>query len=158
VATLCLARRAGRERELPPARRRATRLRQRIGFAVVRDGDRLLLRRHPARGLFGGLWSPPAVELPAAPAGAAATRRALRAGLSELLGVPLSLGPELASVARTLTHRELELIGWEVWLERPPERLGLRWATPLEVERLGVASAVRALMARLPPVRRRPRA
>jgi hypothetical protein len=71
-------------------------------------------------------------------------------GLSRALGVPVRVGRELASAERTLTHRELTLVAFEAAARRPPAGEGLRWATPKEVERLGVASALRVLLARLP--------
>jgi A/G-specific adenine glycosylase len=158
VASLCEARRAGRELELPPARRRPARGQLRLGVAIARRGGRILLERRPARGLFGGLWAPPMVELPAGPAQAATLRRLLRERLSDRLGLALRVGAELAAVERTLTHRELTLVAWEVALKGPLRAPGLRWATPLEVEGLGVGSAVEALLARLPPAQNRPKA
>ncbi len=151
VASLCEARRSGRERELPPARRRAEKARLRLGLAVVRDRRRLLLQRRPASGLFGGLWAPPAVELPAGRLSAGSARRLMRDGLGRALGIEVEVGPELAAVERTLTHRELTLVAYQAWPARRPAGPGLRWAAPSEVDRLGVASAVRALLARLPP-------
>lgn len=157
VASLCEARRSGRERELPPARRRSARTRQRLGFAVIRDGERLLFHRATAPGLFAGLWAPPAVELPAGRLTTTTAREALRAGLSSALGVAVEVGAELAAAERTLTHRELSLVAYEVRPKRAPKGQGLRWVTPLEVDGLGVSSAVRALLARLPPPTKRPR-
>ena len=158
VATLCEARRTGRERELPPARRRPGRLRLRLDAAIIRHGGRLLLQRRPSEGLFGGLWGPPMVDLAGHPGGAAPHRKALVDALSRALGAPVRVGRELAATARTLTHRELTLVAWEVVVRRRPEGPGLRWATPLEVDQLGTASAIKGLLAGLPPVRSRPRA
>jgi adenine-specific DNA glycosylase len=124
--------------------------RQRLGFAVVRDRRRLLLQRRPASGLFGGLWAPPAVELPAGRLSAATARRLMGDGLFRALGAEVEVGAELAAVERTLTHRELTLVAYRAWPARRPSGPGLCWAAPSEVEQLGVASAVRALLARLP--------
>jgi A/G-specific adenine glycosylase len=157
LASLCDAYRSGRERDLPPARRRSAKARLRLGFAVIRHGDRLLLRRAAAPGLFAGLWAPPSVELPAGRLDAVAERKALRDGLLRVLGVPVEVGAELAAAERTLTHRELALVAFEVRLRKPPKGAGLRWATPLEVGRLGVSSAVRVLLARLPVRQHRPK-
>ena len=107
VATLCEARRAGRELELPPA-------------------------------------------LPGGPAPVTRWRRRLGEALGARLGVAFRVGGELASVERTLTHRELTLVAWEVTSKGPLEGPGLRWATPLEVAALGTGSAVEALLAHLP--------
>jgi A/G-specific adenine glycosylase len=157
IASLCEAWRAGRELELPPARRRVARRRLRLDAAIVRRGGKILLERRPARGLFGGLWAPPMVALPPGPVQVTAQRKLLRERLSERLGAALRVGVELGSVKRTLTHRELTLVAWEVTASGPLEGVGLRWATPLEVAALGVGSAVEALLAGLPPGRSRPR-
>jgi A/G-specific adenine glycosylase len=152
VAGLCEARRAGRELELPPPRRRPERRRLRLAAAVIRGGGGLLLQRRPPGGLFGGLWAPPLVEFPPGRATGPGLARALGEGLSRGLGVPVRVGRELATAARTLTHRELTLVAFEATVPRPPAGERVRWATPGEVERLGVASAIRALLERLPAV------
>jgi A/G-specific adenine glycosylase len=150
VAALCEARRLGRERELPPARRRAVRLRQRLGLAIIRRGARLLLQRRPAPGLFGGLWSPPLAVLPSGRLPPATAREALQDRLSRQLGVPVEAGPELARVARTLTHRELELVAIEARAGRLAAGPSLRWVGPEEVASLAIPSAVRAVLVSLP--------
>jgi hypothetical protein len=91
------------------------------------------------------------VELPAGRLSAGSARRLMRDGLGRALGIEVEVGPELAAVERTLTHRELTLVAYQAWPARRPAGPGLRWAAPSEVDRLGVASAVRALLARLPP-------
>jgi A/G-specific adenine glycosylase len=156
LAPLCEARRSGRERDLPPARRRGAKARLQLGFAVIRDGERLLLHRAVAPGLFAGLWAPPVVALPSDRLDPAAERKALRHGFGRVLGVPVGVGAELAAAERTLTHRELTLVAFEVRPRRAPNGPGLRWATPLEVETLGISSAVRMLLARLPAHHERP--
>lgn len=158
VAGLCEARRAGKQLIIPPARRRPGKLRLRLGVAVIRYGELLLLLRRPSSGLFGGLWAPPMAALPQGVLTAAKLRKRLGEVLSRELGVPVRVGRELASAERTLTHRALTLLAFEATTRTRPEGPGLRWATPLEVETLGTASAVRVLLERLPPVRSRPKA
>jgi A/G-specific adenine glycosylase len=60
VSSTCIARRSGRQHELPaPRRARSRRLRQVFMLAAVRaDGD-VLLERRPERGVWGGLWCLP---------------------------------------------------------------------------------------------------
>jgi A/G-specific adenine glycosylase len=150
VAGLCEARRTGRELELPPARIRPGRRALWLAVGVLRRGEALLLRRRPPGGLFGGLWAPPMVEVSPGRARGAKLLKSLGDGFSGEFGVPVRVGPELASAERTLTHRELTLVAYEVTARRTPRGTGLRLATPLEVEELGTASAVRVLLERLP--------
>jgi A/G-specific adenine glycosylase len=115
VAPLCAARAVGRAHELPAPRRRPARLERTLACAVVLRSGRpepgaraesrdVLLVRRPAKGLFGGLWAPPAVELENAAEPRPALREALRAA-----GVEGTIGEELAAVTRVLTHRQLTL-------------------------------------------------
>ena len=69
VSASCLARRQGREAELPQVARRPRRRRERAFCAVATRADRVLLARRPATGLLGGLWEPPRVPEAAARAG-----------------------------------------------------------------------------------------
>ena len=99
VSASCLARRQGREAELPQVARRPRRRRERAFCAVATRADRVLLARRPATGLLGGLWEPPRVPEAAARAG----RR-------------------LGTVTHVFTHIELKL---EVFaLEVAPRRRG----------------------------------
>ena len=56
----CIARRTGRQAELPTARPRRTRpARVTCMLLAVRDGHRVLLERRPPQGIWGGLWGLP---------------------------------------------------------------------------------------------------
>ena len=59
----CIARRDGRQGELPEARPRATVPERSASFILIFDGRRLLLERRPPSGLWGGLLVPPEGEL-----------------------------------------------------------------------------------------------
>jgi hypothetical protein len=55
---------------------------------------------------------------------------------------------EVARVRRTLTHRDLELVAYRCSVRRaPPDAAALRWAGAAELDRIGVSSAMRALLA-----------
>ena len=163
LADGCEAHRAGREREIPPARRRPPKVEARLHCALVVRRGRVLLVRRPPDGLFGGLWALPSVE-PAVEAGPAGARRALRAELVRLLGPGITVGAELGAVRRTLTHRELELVAYRAdGAERPARRAGAaagagagptveqRWARRPELRQMGVAAAFQALLAQAWP-------
>jgi A/G-specific adenine glycosylase len=144
VAPLCRARAEGRAAAIPPPRRRPVRRELVLACAVVWRGPDLLLVRSSGT-LLGGLWQLPAVEVPRDGDGAAALAAALRARF----GPRASVGPALARVRRTLTHRELALDAYACRLGASrPLGAGARWVAPGELERLGMSTAMRALVAR----------
>jgi len=59
LAADCIARRDGRQGELPSSRPRAAIPERTASFALIFDGRRLLLERRPPSGLWGGLLVPP---------------------------------------------------------------------------------------------------
>jgi A/G-specific adenine glycosylase len=147
LAALCLARRSGRERELPRPRRRPPRRRLRLGCALVVDGDRVLLVRSPPGGLFGGLWGPPSAPLD----GARDPRAALRRGLRAAHGLDLAVGRLAGEVRRPLTHRELVLSAFACRLRGARPARGVRFVPRTALPRLGVPAAVRALLREVLP-------
>jgi A/G-specific adenine glycosylase len=137
----CAARRQGRETELAARTPRRAPVTSVVALARVERGGRLLLVRAPPRGLLGGLWGLPALEVPAGedPAGA------LRRSAPSRLGLRLAVGDEIAVVTRLLTHRRLEMhvVACRL-LGRPPRERG-RWAFTSEEEaaRLPASTAMR---------------
>jgi A/G-specific adenine glycosylase len=155
VETLCAARRAGLEREVPAARRRPPRRPLVLGCALVRRGEAILLARRPAGGLFAGLFAPPAAEL----APAADPARALARALLDEHALAVDVGDEVAACERTLTHRSLTLRAFRCEPRaRVPETAALRFAGPASLARLAVPSAFRALLAAAVPRPRQRRA
>jgi A/G-specific adenine glycosylase len=94
VAGGCVAKRDGRQGELPERRAKAAVPSRRATFVLISDGRRLLLERRPPVGLWGGLLVPPEGE----PAEVAA-----RFGLA--LGEPQALPP----LQHAFTHFRLTL-------------------------------------------------
>jgi A/G-specific adenine glycosylase len=141
VEPLCGARKAGRERELPLARRRAARELLTLAVGVCRSDDgRVLLVRRPLKGLFGGMWSPPAVELRAGEDAVTAISSAIRREPSVRTGGFTDCG----TVERTLTHRTLELrVLAATLLGVPKAKGGWQLAEVTELEALPVPVAMR---------------
>jgi len=143
----CQALALGNVEHLPPRRVAQERQPLRLAVAVVRRRGRLLLGCRPARGLFGGLWELPSVEVLAA-----AEAEEVQRVLAELLGPGTRIGDTLGEVHRTLTHRALTLCLFEV---KPPSRprkgnySALRWVNAAEARRLGVSAAMRAALAQV---------
>ena len=144
VRASCQALRAGRVDELPRPKKPAKRKRLELVVAVARRGHEVLLARREERGLFGGLWELPGVELAPGANGDAA--------LQKCLGKKASIGPELTVLERTLTHRDLVLRLHAVSIPRrlarpPPGYLEWRWVPDSEISALGMSSAMQAALA-----------
>ncbi|HET6923288.1 MAG TPA: NUDIX domain-containing protein [Anaeromyxobacteraceae bacterium] len=140
LASVCAARRSGREREVPRPRRRPVRRRLAVACAVLERRGRLLLARRGAPGLFAGLWAPPWAEVPPG-----ASPRAALAAAARRAGLRLRVGQRLAAAEATLTHRDLSLEAYRC--EGPGPRTGpWRWVAWSGLPRLGLATATRALL------------
>jgi A/G-specific adenine glycosylase len=144
VARGCAARSAGREAEIPRARRRPARAALRIVCAVVERGGELLAVRRPPGGLWGGLW-----ELPGAEIAPDAPRAAVRRALTARLGAGARIAAPLATVTRVLTHRTLELEAWAARLGPGAELEGARFVSAEGLVSMGISTATRALVAAL---------
>jgi A/G-specific adenine glycosylase len=145
VARLCEARRAGRQAEVPPARRRPARRSLRVACAVVERNGKLLLAQREGRGLFGGLWELPSAEV----CEGLSPRVALARAMAGRFGVPVVVGCQLASKRRMLTHRQLELEAYRCRLRAGPRPAGggeLRWVERARVGDTGMSSAMRSLL------------
>ncbi|RKI03070.1 A/G-specific adenine glycosylase [Corallococcus sp. AB030] len=145
----CIAFKKGRVDELPPAKVRAAPRKLFLALAVWPHAGTLLFARRADKGLFGGLWELPAVEVEEDTSEAEATER-----LATALGAPLTLVGTLDSVRRQLTHRDLTLRLLRVTGDKRPTKSSafqeLRWCTPREAEALGMSTAMqRALDAAL---------
>jgi A/G-specific adenine glycosylase len=142
---LCGARRSGRERSLPKARRRPHRRRLRLGVGICVSRGRVLLVRRPARGLFAGMWAPPMVELGAGVEPGLSISGAIERELSAKADEFVDRG----TVERILTHRVLELRVFAGRLKRPPppSTEGWRLAWPRELGKLPIPEAMRRVLA-----------
>ncbi|MCI0672478.1 MAG: A/G-specific adenine glycosylase [Myxococcaceae bacterium] len=135
----CRALAHGRVDELPPPKERRPLKALTLALAVWRRGEHVLLARREERGLFGGLWELPSVELSGAGDPAPL--------LSAALGVAITLGPPSGEVQRTLTHRALTLRLYPITGGTPPSARApgyreLAWVTPGEASALGMSTAM----------------
>ncbi|MCI4371460.1 MAG: NUDIX domain-containing protein, partial [Thermoplasmata archaeon] len=101
--SLCLARAAGEEHELPLLVRNTQTPIVRVAFALVEARGRILLVRRPTEALLGGLWGLPGGETPDAKDN---EREALLAIIRKQAGVSVRLGSPWARVDRTFSHRK----------------------------------------------------
>ena len=140
LARPCRARAAGREAEIPPARRRPERVRLALAGAIEPDSPTVTLVRRPSGGLWGGLWDLPGCEVTPGDPAAGALRRALAS-----LGPGTRVGERVAAVDRLLTHRALTYSAYRCRLPSRPGG-GARRFDRREIGRLGVPAATRALL------------
>jgi len=132
----CRALALGAVERIPAPRPRAVRRAMQLAVAVVRRGESVLLVRREGTGLFGGLWELPALEV--------AEGDDLRAALGAAWPGARVAAEPLASVERTLTHRDLRLTAFEVaGLRVLP---GGRFVSSRQAESLGVSAAMQAVL------------
>lgn len=132
-AETCIARRQGRQRELPAARSRPPLLERTSAFVLITDGSKLLLERRPPSGIWGGMLVPPEGE----PATVLSAR-----GLSavECQALP--------SLRHTFTHFRLTLQPYlcRVVPGKKVEENGAVWLTPAAASEAGVPTPIRKLI------------
>ncbi|HEV3179757.1 MAG TPA: A/G-specific adenine glycosylase [Steroidobacteraceae bacterium] len=138
----CVARRTGRQHELPAPRRALVRSTRRVFMVVaLEESGGVLLERRPESGIWGGLWCLP--EFTTASAAAAFIRNTL--------GTALAPQP-LAGLEHTFTHFDLTITPLLVRCPAPAgvceEGSGL-WYNIREPPRIGLPAPITALLSRL---------
>jgi A/G-specific adenine glycosylase len=139
----CVAYRTGRVAELPRSRARAPRrLRSIVMLLASRADGRLLLRRRPPRGIWGGLWTPP--EFPDVGAAARFCGAHLAAARLDSEALP--------PVHHAFTHFDLEITPLRARcdaLAGVMEGAVTLWYNPREPERVGLPAPIAALLSSL---------
>jgi len=133
VAAACVARRDGRQAELPTAKPRARVPERSATFVLLSDGHRLLLERRPPVGLWGGLLVPPEGE----PAEVAAR-----------LGLQLGSQTKLPALKHAFTHFKLTLepVLCRVESQLGAAEAGLEWVAIAAAAEAGVPTPIRKLI------------
>ena len=108
LADECLARARGLQEVLPVRKKATPRRVEERTVLILRDGDRVALRRRPEKGLLAGLYEPPCLA-------GALDVDAVRAWLEAQGITPLYLTP-LGQAKHIFTHIEWRMEGFEVIL------------------------------------------
>lgn len=111
VADTCVARREGRQAELPTPKARKAIPERETCMLVLRHRGAFLLQQRPEPGIWGGLWSLPEFDVAGDPDSA-----------SRALGLEPEQRFELAAFAHTFTHYRLHIRPWLV----PVRAVGVR--------------------------------
>lgn len=85
VSADCVALQQGRVAELPTRRQKKSLPEKQVRMLILQYGDRLLLEKRPAQGIWGGLWSFPELDLAADPIVHCQTRLGLHVKQQETL-------------------------------------------------------------------------
>lgn len=146
VVSVCDAHRLGETGRFPELAAKPAFTKQVDVSAWVFDGERFLLRKRPADGLWGGLYELPRVTALPDESPAQAAERAVR----ELVGVPGKAGTTLATVRHGVTTRKITLYAVAVALQTEKiEHEGLVWATHADLTRYPLSSPQAKLLAQL---------
>ena len=106
AAQLCLAHDRGTEQDYPVKTALKARRKERRTVLLLSCGDRIAIRKRPARGLLAGLWEYPNLE-------GKLSQRAVRAHLAAEGFEVCDIAP-LPSARHIFSHIEWELTGWAV--------------------------------------------
>ncbi len=133
VAADCLARRDGRQAELPTARPRPNIPERTSTFVLISDGHRLLLERRPPSGLWGGLLVPPEGEVD---------------DILTRLGLASTHRRKLPPLKHSFTHFRLTLLPVLCEVDASPgvAESGLEWVETSRAADAGVPAPIRKLL------------
>ena len=138
VADSCVAKREGRQAELPTPKARKAIPERETCMLVLRHQGAFLLQQRPEPGIWGGLWSLPEFDVSQDPDSA-----------SRALGLEPEQRFELAAFAHTFTHYRLHIRPWLV----PVRATGLResarperWVPADELPSMALPAPVKKLL------------
>jgi A/G-specific adenine glycosylase len=139
----CVARRSGRQHDLPAPKRPRLRWQRRVFMVVALEkSGRVRLERRPENGVWGGLWCLP--EFTSASAAGAFIR--------DSLGVSARAPQALAALEHAFTHFDLTITPLLVHctgIASGVEENGGLWYNLREPARIGLPAPIGALLARL---------
>lgn len=137
VSSLCRARAAGVQGDVPPAKPGATRVTVWADAVVVTDrAGRVLVEQRPAKGMWAGLWQVVTVE--------SSARAATGAGVAKAVGVKGAR--RVGGFDHVTSHR---LVKFGVWVAKAGKGFAPRrgeWRGVNEVLALGISSAQRRVI------------
>ncbi|WP_296808729.1 A/G-specific adenine glycosylase [Thiocapsa sp.] len=157
VSERCMARRSGRQGELPtPRPRRSPPERGTLMLLLVDPSGDILLERRPKSGIWGGLWSLPEILPGADPRDWCLARLGILPARVEMIGAR----------RHTFSHFSLDIRIARVELDSVPARVAddvdRRWLNPRDLAALGMPAPVKSILDHFqagraqPPVRPSP--
>ncbi|WP_241053501.1 A/G-specific adenine glycosylase [Achromobacter xylosoxidans] len=138
VADTCVARREGRQAELPTPKARKTIPERETAMLVLQWRGAYLLQQRPEPGIWGGLWSLPEFDVAGDPGAA-----------SRALGLEPERHSALAAFSHTFTHYRLHVRPWWVEVRAASLRDGhppTRWVAPDDLASTALPAPVKKLL------------
>ncbi len=137
----CLAHAAGTEAGLPQKTATRSRTELHVACLILHNKSHVFLEKNPHHGLFGGLYMPPSVTVD----GRKRPEKVIADVAKEHgIGLKQIAGIEPLFVKRVLTHRDLFLYGFPVWIEKPSQREG--WMLKSQMDQIGLPTAMQTLL------------
>jgi len=145
LAALCIARRLGRQEQIPARAEMPRPIGVREAAVVVRRGARVLLARRPRDGRWAGLWEFPHAALHG--------RESFRSGavrvLPQLTGVQAEIKTELLTIRHSVNHHRITLVCFDAHYRAGDFRSDFyrqgKWLKPADVGRFPVSTPQRKL-------------
>lgn len=152
VASWCAARQTGAVDRIPSATKRMKYEDRAEAAVVVRDGDRVLVRRCRDDERWAGMWDFPRFELESHDAGDARADELRRKTLAQT-GVAIEPGAELTVIRHGVTRFRITLVCYQARLvgpapDRPPpddSQREQRWLAPKALESLPLSVTARKI-------------
>ncbi len=138
VADTCVARREGRQAELPTPKARKAVPERETAMLVLQWNGAYLLQQRPEPGIWGGLWSLPEFDAAGDPGAA-----------SRALGLEPERHSALAAFSHTFTHYRLHIRPWWVEVRSAALREGgppSRWVPADELASTALPAPVKKLL------------
>jgi len=146
---LCSAAAQSIQQRLPKRRSKKPALRVTAVAAAIRRNGRYLIVRRPAKGLLGGLWKLPSVDVQ----DGRLPYDSLRKHLKEMIGRDVTIDESLGTVRHAFSHRRLELHVYRCHLRGAQAarsaRDDIRWVLPRQFGDYAFASVDRKALALL---------
>jgi len=148
VAKMCIALKKGNPLELPVKSKGLKVKKMDMVVGILKFEDKLLVRRRPASGIWGGLWEIPGTvrtkEL--------SLEKALTQEFEEEMGFHITILKKLKPIEHRFTHRFANIVPFECEIKALPGKLknqNLRWVKKRALDQLSFPVPHQKIMASL---------
>jgi A/G-specific adenine glycosylase len=135
VRSICIARKTGRQNELPLRKKKAALPHEHIGAGIIWNNGRILISQRPSKGLLGGLWEFPGGKCERGETLPHCVSREIR----EELGIRITVGSKMAEVKHAYSHFKITLHAYHCrYRGGTPKALGVqawRWVRPHQLQK-----------------------
>jgi len=105
LSSVCAAYRKGNQESLPVKSKAAQKKEVRIAAAIILNGNKILVRKRPPKGIWGGLWEIPSISLP----GKNSFQELIERHISEEYKMKVTPAGKEAPITHHLTHLKMTI-------------------------------------------------